>query len=35
MTKFFPMEDISEAQKAIREIIEQLIEEKYPILNLD
>jgi len=35
MTKFFPMEDISEAQKAIREIIEQLHEEKYPILNLD
>jgi len=35
MTKFFPMEDIAEAQKAIREIIEQLHEEKYPILNLD
>ncbi|MCK4848605.1 MAG: hypothetical protein KAT16_06255 [Candidatus Heimdallarchaeota archaeon] len=35
MTKFFPMEEISEAQKAIREIIEQLIEENYPIFNLD
>jgi hypothetical protein len=35
MAKFFPMEDISEAQKEIQGIIEQLIEEKYPILNLD
>lgn len=35
LSKFFPMEAIKEAQQTIRSIIENLLEEDYPVMELD
>ncbi|MHA2246853.1 MAG: hypothetical protein ACXADY_18050 [Candidatus Hodarchaeales archaeon] len=35
MSKFFKLNEVKEAQKAIRAVVEELIQEKYPIMKLD
>jgi hypothetical protein len=35
LTKFFPEEEISKAQKAIKQQIDELLQEKYPVMKLD
>ena len=35
MSKFFKLQEVQEAQKAIRAVVEELIQENYPIMQLD